>query len=715
WCTTLAPMRDIIRSQPVYTINYYGRSLEYNAEQILADKYTIWCGEQLWTSFVLAAVVSLVICIVTFFVASWVLGRQGKQQSEDENTGGRQLSDKPKEVARQMKRDGMASDIKIGDLPILLNSEIQNFCLHGTVGSGKSEVIRRLLNYVRARGDMAIIYDRSCEFVKSYYDPSLDKILNPLDSRCAAWDLWKECLSLPDFDNISNTLIPMGTKEDPFWQGSGRTIFAEGAYLMREDKDRSYEKLVDTMLSIKIDKLRAYLQNTPAANLVEEKIEKTAISIRAVLTNYVKAIRYLQGIEKNGEPFTIRDWMRGVREDRPNGWLFISSNADTHASLKPVISMWLSIAIRGLLAMGENRNRRVWIFADELPTLHKLPDLVEILPEARKFGGCYVFGIQSYAQLEDIYGVKPAATLFDVMNTRAFFRSPSKEIAEFATGEIGEKEILKASEQYSYGADPVRDGVSTGKEKERETLVSYSDIQTLPDLSCYVTLPGPYPAVKLALKYKPRPKIAEGFIQRSLDTRVDTRLSALLEAREAEGSLARALFTPDAPAPDPAEKDVKVGNTPEQSQPAESIESPATVKVPATAKTPAADEIGQSPETPEPAAPVTKVVTVPLIRPRSATATGTAAVATTAASTTSATTVPAGGTEQELAQQPTEQGQDRLPAGMNDDGVIEDMDAYDAWLAGEQTQRDMQRREEVNINHSHRRDEQDDIEIGGNF
>ncbi len=117
----------------------------------------------------------------------------------------------------------------------------------------------------------------------------------------------------------------------------GKLAEVAGEYLMREDKDRSYEKLVDTMLSIKIDKLRAYLQNTPAANLVEEKIEKTAISIRAVLTNYVKAIRYLQGIEKNGEPFTIRDWMRSVREDQPNGWLFISSNADTHASLKPVI------------------------------------------------------------------------------------------------------------------------------------------------------------------------------------------------------------------------------------------------------------------------------------------------------------------------------------------------------------------------------------------
>lgn len=209
---------------------------------------------------------------------------------------------------------------------------------------------------------MVVIYDRSGEFVKSYYDPSIDKILNPLDARCAAWDLWKECLTQPDFDNTANTLIPMGTKEDPFWQGSGRTIFAEAAYLMRNDPNRSYSKLVDTLLSIKIEKLRTFLRNSPAANLVEEKIEKTAISIRAVLTNYVKAIRYLQGIEHNGDPFTIRDWMRGVREDQKNGWLFISSNADTHASLKPVISMWLTAQSHSLTlrdAQGETQVVRI--------------------------------------------------------------------------------------------------------------------------------------------------------------------------------------------------------------------------------------------------------------------------------------------------------------------------------------------------------------------
>ncbi|UMX79882.1 hypothetical protein MJ575_00300 [Klebsiella pneumoniae] len=31
WCTTLGPVRDIIRSRPVYTIQYYGQSLEYTS------------------------------------------------------------------------------------------------------------------------------------------------------------------------------------------------------------------------------------------------------------------------------------------------------------------------------------------------------------------------------------------------------------------------------------------------------------------------------------------------------------------------------------------------------------------------------------------------------------------------------------------------------------------------------------------------------------
>ncbi|PFP18659.1 hypothetical protein COJ96_25980, partial [Bacillus sp. AFS073361] len=50
--------------------------------------------------------------------------------------------------------------------------------------------------------------------------------------------------------------------------------------------------------------------------------------------------------------------------------------------------------------------------------------------------------------------------------------------------------------------ETTRDGISFGKEEERVSIVSYSDVQSLNDLQCYVTLPGSYPVVKLTMKYE---------------------------------------------------------------------------------------------------------------------------------------------------------------------------------------------------------------------
>lgn len=92
---------------------------------------------------------------------------------------------------------------------------------------------------------------------------------------------------------------------------------------MRKDEGRSYNKFLRTLLAIQLDQLRAFLAGTPASTLVDGKIEKTAISIRSVLTNYVKAMRYLQGIDRPGrEKFTIREWMKGQADKSKNGWTF---------------------------------------------------------------------------------------------------------------------------------------------------------------------------------------------------------------------------------------------------------------------------------------------------------------------------------------------------------------------------------------------------------
>lgn len=164
------------------------------------------------------------------------------------------------------------------------------------------------------------------------------------------------------------------------------------------------------------------------------------------------------------------------------------------------------------------------------------------------------------------------------------------------------------------------------------------------------------------------------------------------------------LFTPDEPTAMPEKRETAVDTAcaPEEVAP---IKAP-----PAADKQPAESVPVKAPSAPRPVSPEPHVTTVPLIVTRPSAATTDAAAA---ASGTDSAATPAGGVEQELEQKNAESGQDRLPPGVNEYGEIDDLNAYDEWQAQEQTLRGMQRREEVNINHS--RSEHDDIEVGGNF
>lgn len=637
------PFFDKMVSKTVFTIHYYGQALKYSPQQILNDAYTIYCGQLLVQELIFAVCSAVVFVFAAGIATYWYIGHTGKKQSQDEIIGGRVLSDSPKDVAKLMKARGEASDIRIDALPLKKDAEIQNFAMHGTVGAGKSTLMRKILKFLRDRGDLVIIYDKGCTFVEDFYDESRDEILNALDSRCANWDMWAECRTLPELENVSTTLIPASAGEDPFWQGSARTIFSEGAERMRGDKDRSYNKFLRTMLAIKLDQLRTFLAGTPASTLVDGKIEKTAISIRSVLTNYVKALRYLQGVDRRGrEPFTIRDWMRGQDDKKKNGWLFITSNEEHHESLKPLISMWLSVAATSLMAMGENRQRRVWFFYDELTSLHKLPTLPRIISEARKYGGCFVLGFQSYAQLEETYGPKGAAGMFDLLNTKFFFRSPSAEIAQFVEKDIGETHRRKFTEQTSFGHEQVRDGISFGKDEERVSVISYSDVQSLDDLQCYVTLPGSYPVVKLTMKYQGMPKVAEPLLLRDLKTNLDPDIEEALVVRSTEeNQLLDALFIP------------------QPSQEPDGVSAMVPGKQVVTVNTTAAGKPNDD------------------------------------QTVTASDSTGSGGVEQELENEHVN------PPGVDEYGEVVDPAAYEAWAAQSHATREQVRREEVNINRPH--------------
>nr|WP_058914208.1 type IV conjugative transfer system coupling protein TraD [Entomohabitans teleogrylli] len=560
--------KALYRVPPVYSVPFDGDMLEFTSDNILQDEYMQYAGQLFLQELFLSLFWASCIVLLMAYGVYRYLHRLGQRQAQDDVVGGRQLTDDVKAVTREMKKRGEASSFHFDDLHLMLNSEVQSLVMHGTPGAGKSNALNKLMQQLRARGDMVIVYDKGCSLVKRHYNENVDKLLNPIDKRCENWDMALECQSTPDYDSMGNTLIPQSTKEDPFWTGAARTIFTAVAYRWSKEAKRSYNSLLRTLLAIDLKALREYVAGTEATNLMEEKVEKTAISIRGVLTNYVKALRYLQGIERSGKPpFAIRQWMKQVNEPGRNGWLWITSNSRQHESLKPLISMWLAQAANCLLEMGENPNRRVWFIYDELYSLHKLPELPGVLAEGRKFGGCFVLGFQNKPQLDVIYGSDFASAMMDLLNTRFFFRSPDEEVASYVMRQLGQRRARVFSEQYSYGAETVRDGVSFSKQEEDLYLVNYSDIQSLPDLSCYVTLPGQYPVVRMDMVYEQMPFIAAELLPRDLNDSLDQEIEEEIERREAEGPgmqglLSSAFGEPAALAGNPTETIAAPGDHP---------------------------------------------------------------------------------------------------------------------------------------------------------
>ncbi|ECS9207788.1 type IV conjugative transfer system coupling protein TraD [Salmonella enterica subsp. enterica serovar Amager] len=515
--------------------------LKMTLPQVYADPYMQAMGSRLQDELTWAALCSGLFSVVVFAAVAWYITGIGRRESEDEYISGMRLTDKPAEVNKLLHKNGELSDLRVGDLHMVRMAEVLNFLMHGTIGVGKSTLIRWLLDYIRKRGDRAIIYDSGCTFTETHYNPDTDFILNAHDERCANWQMWGECVDAVDYDNLAASLIPVEGDSDPFWVSSSRTIFADLAIRMSADPDRSIEKFLKTLLSLSMKSLRDYLVNTPSANLVEEKIEKTAISIRSVVTNYAKALRYLQGLDDGTKPpFTIREWMTQPQYD--SSWLFISTQARHRKSVRPLISLWVSLATLMLQSMGENSDRRVWFIIDEAPSLQRIPELAETLAEARKFGGCFVLGMQNMAQMVHVYGRELAKSIFDLMNTRMYGRSPSAEMAKVVEEELGNQRRRKIREQNSYGLDQVRDGVSLGKDEVNNPVVDYEQVMRLPNLSFYVRLPGEYPVVRLKLKYRSLKKHHAGLMERNIRDALSPELEKVIQENERAATAAGLKF-----------------------------------------------------------------------------------------------------------------------------------------------------------------------------
>lgn len=350
----------------------------------------------------------------------------------------------------------------------------------GTVGTGKSTAIKELLATIRSLDGRAIIYDRTGAFVRDFYDPVRDIIINPFDARSKAWSPFLEAQQASFFTQLAEVLIPdRPGSSDPFWTQSARIVFDYAAQSLWKTATPSNAALRDAILQIPSADLAALIDQTPGRHFFSTEIAKTADSIRA---NLIAELRFLEFLRDDAEPFSIRRWVKEGGE----GFVFLTGDAEHAAATRNITSAIFEVAANALLTCDETNEPRIWFMMDEVPTLNRMPFLAKSLAEIRQFGGAFVVGYQVFSQLEEIYGDKGAKTIAGNLNNRVIFNTPDADTAEIFSKSLGSEDVEEQRQSISVGAHETRDGVGWMTQRTERRIVTASQIQSLPQFQGYI-------------------------------------------------------------------------------------------------------------------------------------------------------------------------------------------------------------------------------------
>jgi type IV conjugative transfer system coupling protein TraD len=507
-------------------------------------------GEALRSTLVLAGLV-----LVPLFMAFWwIAERFGERSKQKKHVRGSSLANLPEleaQIARHNARErtreygsemgwkwrlagrvalrkaGLYTPAHLAGVSWPWRREQSHAMLVGTTGTGKTVALTELIDEIRERGQRAVIFDLTGAFIETFHEEGRDVILNPLDARCPAWSVFNDCSSRAEFHSAAESLVPHdGGGSEQFWVLAARTMFVETCIKLAEEGRGTNEALADELMNADLSDLHKLLEDTMAGPITTPSAAKMAESVRAVFNVNAKA---MQMLPSDGEPFSIRKWVRGTCE--PGSLLFLSARYVDMSVLSQLLTLWLDTAINTLMTGRRTRDLRLWFLIDELGALHRLPSLEKGLQTARNFGGAIVTGVHAFAKLKDVYGENMARTLSSLARTKLILATADRETATWCSDVVGHREVREMEEGYSYGYNNARDAVSLTPRRQVVPLLLPDEFMELPSLSGFIKFPDGFPAAPVTLIARDRPRLAEGFIARDLPSR--TRV-----ARGSNGDLA---------------------------------------------------------------------------------------------------------------------------------------------------------------------------------
>lgn len=383
--------------------------------------------------------------------------------------------------------------------------EEQHILVLGDAGTGKSTLIRQLIPQIRARGEMAIVFDPALEYTSQYYEPERgDFLLNPVDARMPYWTPADEIRYAPEALTLARSLFPEREHDDPEAVAAARSIF--GWLIFRE---RPAAQQIAAWMS-HFEEVDQRIAGTPLAVHVADDRPEQRARVRALFSRVATGFHFLPP-----ESETTRRWSASAWSIEREGWLFLPGRPEIRDSLRPLVSLWLDNLLVRLVNSCEAGARPVWVILDNLETLERLSQLPMALSEGRRANLRIVIATRSSSAIEARYGEYAEAVRGGPM-TKILLRNSDAGSAKWASETIGNVEV-----EYLKDTQPTLAYYSSGRKKRYhldrsiEPLVMDSAIQDLANLSGY--LKSGNLVAPIHFRRTPPERKQPGFLPRMID------------------------------------------------------------------------------------------------------------------------------------------------------------------------------------------------------
>jgi hypothetical protein len=485
---------------PAINVTYSGAQYRVPARAVVANPYYRGSVSRALSLSGKGGLLGFVGWLSGLFLLRGVRSRRRERALRDRVIAGTLVTSE-KQLAALTAAEAGSRALAVGSVPIPSRLETRHMAMIGTTGSGKTTALRQLLDGIEARGEAALVYDTSGEFIAHYYRPERgDIILNPFDDRCAFWTPFAEIAHPADAARIARQFITeTGQHENDVWLETSRILVANMLRELWKQDQPTLPDLLAMLQNMTKEQLKERLKDTSSARTFADDADRATGSVLFMLAKAADLIQFLRAEGSGGKPFAFRDFIHGL--DKRAGakpWIFVPRKEDYFEASKPLLACWLECAASAVLGLPPSPDRRIWFVLDELADLPRVDNLTRLLPEGRKFGAAVVLTFQALGQMRHRYGPQIAESMLGCCNSKLFLQTIDSETREWASQTIGtcEVEIQTMTDALAEGDDTAR--TTLGRMRRTRPAVLESELR-LPKYEGFLLFPDGLPVARISL------------------------------------------------------------------------------------------------------------------------------------------------------------------------------------------------------------------------